>query len=235
MSGVVTHLDATHPQFPSTGCALREPNGLLAVGGNFRAETLLRAYRSGIFPWSGPEEPIMWWSPDPRAVIFTDRVHLPRSLRRDLRKNRYRITMDNAFERVVRACANRPRTWIRPDLIDGFCELHELGYSHSVEVWEGQTLVGGLYGIATGTYFSGESMFSRRTNVSKIALACLAQQLLRWGFPIIDCQQPSRHLQLLGAELIARDKFMEYLDDCHAREQPPRRWTSQLAVPYETQ
>lgn len=225
MSGVVAYLDEAHPKFPQTVTALRSPNGLLASGGNLDPQTLITAYGGGIFPWSGEDEPILWWCPDPRAVLFTEELHLPRSLRRQLRKEQYRVTMDTVFERVMHHCAQRPETWIRSDLYHSFCALHEQGYSHSIEVWNDEDqLVGGLYGIAIGRYFSGESMFSLCPNTSKIAVAYMVRQLHKWGFPMMDCQQPSAHLSMLGARTITRTDFLQRLSDYRMRQPVAHPW-----------
>src|SRR5579872_5132638 len=170
-------------RFPDAGTALRDPDGLLAVGGDLSAPRLLYAYRHGIFPWYHGDQPILWWSPDPRAVLFTDEFHLSASLRKRLRHGGFRLSFDTAFEQVVAACAaprpNQPEggTWITPEMQAAYTRLQEMGYAHSVEVWMDGELAGGLYGIAMGTVFFGESMFSRRRDASKIALACLSRRL----------------------------------------------------------
>ena len=203
--------------FPPVTQALRSPNGLLAAGGDLSAPRLLEAYRHGIFPWFSEGEPILWWSPDPRMVLFPGEFKLSRSLRKTLRKGSHEVRMDTAFEQVMRACA-APRegasgTWIHEEMIDAYCELHRLGYAHSVETWMGGQLAGGLYGIALGRMFYGESMFSRRTDASKIALAHLAAQLKRWDFGMIDCQMNTPHLASLGAREIPRKEFIARLQE----------------------
>jgi leucyl/phenylalanyl-tRNA---protein transferase len=215
-------LDPQYPEqpFPPVEQALREPNGLLAVGGDLHPLRLLSAYRQGIFPWYEEGQPVLWWSPDPRAVLFIREFRLRRSLRKRLRNARLRVTVDQAFESVMRACAlprpGQPGTWITPDMLKAYTTLHSMGWAHSVEVWgsDGE-LVGGLYGLALGQVFFGESMFSLRPDASKIGLATLACQLQRWGFEMIDCQQTTQHLVSLGAREIPRAMFVERLaHDC---------------------
>jgi len=203
--------------FPPITQALRSPNGLLAAGGDLSTDRLLQAYRHGIFPWFNAGEPILWWSPDPRMVLFPNEFKLSHSLRKTLRNGRYEVRFDSAYEQVMRACA-APRegasgTWIHDEMIAAYCELHRLGYAHSVETWIGNELVGGLYGVALGKMFYGESMFSRRTDASKIALAHLAAQLERWNFGMIDCQMNTPHLASLGAREIPRKDFIARLQD----------------------
>jgi leucyl/phenylalanyl-tRNA---protein transferase len=203
--------------FPPVTQALRSPNGLLAAGGDLSAARLLEAYRHGIFPWFGEDEPILWWSPDPRMVLFPHEFKVTRSLRKTLRNGRYEVRTDASFEQVMRACA-APRegasgTWIHEDVIAAYCELHRMGYAHSVETWMDGELVGGLYGMALGRMFYGESMFSCRTDASKIALAHLAAQLDKWNFGLIDCQMNTPHLASLGAREIPRKEFIARLQD----------------------
>ena len=202
-------------EFPDTSLALQDPNGLIAVGGDLSPERILAAYHRGIFPWFNPDDPILWWSPDPRTVVFPNQLHISKSLRKTLRKATYRVTFDNCFEKVMRACA-APRsyadgTWINEDIIQGYCALHERGYAHSVEVWRDEELVGGLYGMALGRVFFGESMFSRADNASKVGFAYLVRQLCAWNFQLIDCQVGSDHLFSLGAVEIPRDEFQQLL------------------------
>jgi len=202
--------------FPPVETALIEPNGLLAAGGDLSAERLLSAYRRGIFPWYSPGEPLLWWSPDPRMVLFPEEVRISRSLNRILKSPNYEIRLDSAFAKVIEACA-APRedgggTWISAEMQTAYRRLHQLGYAHSVETWidlEGQgTLVGGLYGVAIGRVFYGESMFSRLSNASKIGLAHLCRFLERRGFVVIDCQMNTAHLASLGAREIPRQDFV---------------------------
>ena len=203
--------------FPPVTQALRSPNGLLAAGGDLSTPRLLEAYRHGIFPWFSEGEPILWWSPDPRMVLFPGEFKLSHSLRKTLRKGPHEVRTDTAFEQVMRACA-APRegangTWIHEEMIAAYCELHRLGYAHSIETWMNGQLAGGLYGIALGRMFYGESMFSRRTDASKIALAHLAAQLKRWDFGMIDCQMNTPHLASLGAREIPRKEFIARLQE----------------------
>jgi leucyl/phenylalanyl-tRNA--protein transferase len=199
-------------RFPDASLALREPDGLLAVGGDLSVERILSAYRNGIFPWYSNQQPILWWSPDPRTVLFPERLKISRSLRKTLRKNLFTVTLDQAFEDVIRACAelraDGAGTWITPDMAEAYLNLHRQGYAHSVECWRDGNLAGGLYGIALGGVFFGESMFSRVSEASKVALCYLVRQLQAWGYGLIDCQVYSDHLASLGAEEIPRDNFV---------------------------
>ena len=203
--------------FPQVEQALRSPNGLLAAGGDLSTARLLEAYRHGIFPWFSEGEPILWWSPDPRMVLFPHEFNISHSLKKILRNGHHKVLFDTAFEQVMRACA-APRagasgTWIHEEMITAYCELHRLGYAHSVETWMDGKLTGGLYGMALGRMFYGESMFSLRSNASKIALAHLAAQLKRWNFGMIDCQMNTPHLASLGAREIPRKDFIASLQD----------------------
>jgi leucyl/phenylalanyl-tRNA--protein transferase len=203
--------------FPSVELALRTPNGLLAAGGNLTIPRLLEAYRSGIFPWFNPGEPILWWSPNPRMVLIPGEFNTSRSLAKILRNSIYEVRCDTVFEQVMRCCA-APRkghlgTWIDEEMITAYCALHSLGYAHSVETWKDGNLAGGLYGVSIGRMFYGESMFSDVSNASKIALAHLARQLDRWEFGMIDCQMNTRHLATLGAREISRTEFITRLQE----------------------
>ena len=216
--------------FPDPDLAMS--SGLLAVGGDLSPERLLLAYRVGIFPWYSEGQPILWHSPDPRAVIVPARLHVPRSLKRQMRRGPYEIRLDTAFERVVRECAEiaRPEgegTWITRDMIAAYTRLHELGYAHSAEAWEGDRLVGGLYGVSLGGAFFGESMFARSSDASKIALVSLVCQLEDWNFDLVDCQMHTRHLERFGAELWPRPRFSEVL--AHSVERTTRRGPWQLS------
>ena len=193
------------------------PEGLLAIGGDLSTERLLEAYRHGIFPWYSEGQPILWWSPDPRTVLFPQRLHVSRSLKRSLRPGRFTVTFDQCFETVVRHCAG-PRTqypeggtWITPAMLEAYAALHQKDHAHSVETWQGDQLVGGLYGVAIGGAFFAESMFTKVDDASKVALVCLVRQLHAWGFPIIDCQQSSPHVLRLGAEEIPRHVYIEHV------------------------
>jgi len=199
--------------FPPCTRALREPDGLLAAGGDLSVPRLLAAYRRGIFPWYEEPQPILWWSPDPRAVLFPEELHLSRSFRRRLRESPYTIRMDSAFARVIAACARVPRagqagTWIGPAMQRAYAALHRAGHAHSMEAWDGERLVGGLYGVAIGRVFFGESMFATAPDASKIAFAHLARWLRQRGFALIDCQQDTAHMRRFGARCIAREEFL---------------------------
>ena len=210
-------LDPDNPDapFPPVDQAEIEPNGLLAVGGDLAPERLLNAYRSGIFPWFSGDQPILWWSPNPRTVLYPESLAISRSLRKTLRNKPFRITFDQDFLEVVDACS-QPRgtengTWITQQMIEAYARLHQLGHAHSVEVWLENALVGGLYGVAIGQVFFGESMFSRERDASKCGLVHLVRQLLEWEFRMIDCQVYSSHLISLGAEEISRSLFCKKL------------------------
>ena len=207
--------DAPDAPFPPADSALREPDGLLAIGGDLSAERLLNAYRQGIFPWYSEGQPILWWSPDPRMVFATDGVRLSSRFLRSLRGSPWTVRADTAFDAVIDACAGVPRpgqdgTWITAGMRQAYRGLHRLGHAHSVEVFDGEGgLVGGIYGVACGRMFFGESMFSARSGGSKVALAALARQLHRWGWPLIDAQVENPHLLSLGARRWPRGRFLE--------------------------
>ncbi|MEJ5301599.1 MAG: leucyl/phenylalanyl-tRNA--protein transferase [Thermodesulforhabdaceae bacterium] len=193
-----------------------DPDGLLALGGDLSPRRLILAYSWGIFPWYSKGEPILWWSPDPRLVIFPEKIKISKSLKRVIKKGVFRVSMDEAFSQVVRSCAETRLqkgigTWITPEMVEAYEKLHNLGYAHSVETWYGDELVGGLYGVSLGLAFFGESMFSRMADASKIALVFLAKTLQLWGFKIIDCQVTTDHLIRMGAEEIPRRTFLEIL------------------------
>lgn len=221
----LTLLDPDHPQqgFPPLQKALKQPNGLLAFGGCLSPQRLVNAYRHGAFPWFNPGEPILWWSPDPRLVLFPEQLNVSRSLAKTLRRQLFDIRYDTAFDEVIAACA-APRepgggTWITDDMRQAYLTLHDLGIAHSIEAWQEGQLVGGLYGIAIGRVFFGESMFHRKTDASKVAFVHLARQLSAWGYQLIDCQVSSEHLLSLGAEEIPRKQFAELLN--RYRDQSP--------------
>ncbi len=197
--------------FPPVGQALEEPDGLLAVGGDLSPERLIQAYRQGIFPWFGKEQPILWWSPDPRTIIFPRKFHRSRSLERTLRRGHFKVTRNVDFGAVIRGCAAmrglETDTWITTEMVVAYEKLHQLGYAHSFECWAGDELAGGLYGVIIGRVLFGESMFSRQPDASKIVLAHLCQQ----DFQLIDCQVSNPHLQRLGAEQIPRSRFIALL------------------------
>ncbi len=198
-------------------CHLAEPDGLLAVGGDLSAERLLLAYRMGIFPWYSDETPILWWCPHPRLVLFPQEIRVSRSLRRVLKHERFRVSFDRDFRSVIESCATVRRkggegTWIVPEMIDAYCRLHALGFAHSVESWDGETLAGGLYGVALGRIFFGESMFALKPDASKVAFVHLVHRLQEQGYLLIDCQVSTDHLKRFGARDIPRDLFLMYLE-----------------------
>jgi leucyl/phenylalanyl-tRNA--protein transferase len=214
-----------------------EESGLLAVGGDLRSERLLLAYSMGIFPWYSQGQPILWFSPDPRMVLQPEHLHVSKSLRKQIASGRYEVRFDTAFARVVRACAEVPRpdqegTWITWEMEQAYIKLQELGFAHSAEAWEGETLVGGLYGVSLGDCFFGESMFSLRADASKVAFVTLANQLASWGIELIDCQVHTAHLERFGAEEWPRAKFLRVLQD--ALQGPTRRGHWQLPSIVET-
>lgn len=202
--------------FPPVEQALIQPDGLLCFGGDLASERLIAAYQRGIFPWYSAGQPIMWWSPSPRCVIYPEEHTISRSLRKTCRNSNYKFSMNQDFEGVIHACAE-PRsdgegTWITPEMRAAYNQLHKQGYAHSAEIWRGNELVGGLYGLAIGRIFFGESMFSRESNTSKMAMACLVKRLHHHGFTLIDCQVSSPHLFTLGAREIQRKQFIHELD-----------------------
>ena len=212
---MITWLNRASLKFPPLHKALREPNGLLAAGGDLSAERLVAAYRHGCFPWYQDGQPLLWWSPDPRTVLLPNNLHISRSLRKILRSDLFSVTFDRNFTDVIHACSE-PRkdedgTWITSEMQAAYFALHAQGHAHSVEVWQQDQLVGGLYGIAIGQLFFGESMFSRTSNASKVGFVTLVSALKAAGFVLIDCQMPTAHLISLGAESIRRSEFSEYL------------------------
>ena len=231
----LAELDPAAPtRFPDPRDALHEPNGLLAFGGDLSPARLLAAYGRGIFPWFGEGEPILWWSPDPRCVFRTKALRINRSLRRQLRGKPWRLAVDRAFEAVIRACA-APRdghagTWILPEMVEAYTRLHRLGHAHSVEVWDGARLVGGVYGVAVGQLFCGESMFSAESGGSKLALVALAGLLRQWGWPLIDAQVANAHTLGLGAEEIPRERFLREASRLAALPGRVGRWTDAEAL-----
>ena len=215
-------------RFPDVALALREPDGLLAVGGDLSPERIVAAYRQGIFPWYSAGQPILWWSPDPRAVLFPEQLRISRSLAKTLRRESYTVTADREFQRVMEQCA-APRkgesgTWITPEMQSSYLQLHELGVAHSVECWRGEELAGGLYGLAIGRVFFGESMFTRQRDASKVAFVHLVERLRGWGYGLIDCQVVTAHLTSLGAVAIPRSRFVAMV--ARLCDQPGRegRW-----------
>ncbi|WP_346797426.1 leucyl/phenylalanyl-tRNA--protein transferase [Halomonas sp. Bachu 37] len=209
-------LSAHPPRFPCPSTALPEPNGLLAAGGELSPLWLVQAYRQGIFPWFGDDDPVLWWSPDPRMVLLPKQFRLRRSLAKRLRNAGFQVTLNQHFTEVMAACAapraGEAETWITAEMHAAYCELHALGIAHSIEIHHDQRLVGGLYGLAMGPVFFGESMFSRERDASKVALAYLSSAMQRHGGKLIDCQMHTPHLASLGATSIARDRFIGYLE-----------------------
>jgi len=219
--------------FPPIGEALTDPDGLLAAGGNLDVDTLLTAYQLGIFPWFDQTQPILWWSPDPRTVLYPGHTHVSRSLKKTLNKidseKRFTITIDQAFSEVITECS-RPRgndhgAWLTPKMIHAYINLHNNNHAHSVECWQGEQLVGGIYGVSIGRVFFGESMFSRVTNASKICLVKLSDYLQTWGYDLIDCQVESDHLRRMGAVQITRDTFIRKLVHSCQKSPAEQAWT----------
>lgn len=226
-------LDTKPVAFPPTHLAMTDPDGLLAIGGDLTPEWLLNAYHKGIFPWFNENEPILWWTPNPRSVLFIDSLKVRRSLVKTIRKGHFQVTLDQAFAEVVQNCADIPRddqdgTWITNDMFNAYQQLHETGHAHSVEVWQDGDLVGGLYGVAIGQVFFGESMFSKQSDASKIALVALCQQLKDWGFRMIDTQVETAHLKSLGAKLISREHFEGILEEDTQKSQPSTQWQMEI-------
>ena len=224
-----------HQPFPPAHLAMRDPNGLLAIGGDLSLTRLIRAYSSGIFPWYNPDEPILWWSPDPRAIIYPDRLRVSRSLGRSVRRSDYAVTLDQGFGQVISSCsAPRARgrgTWLGTEMREAYMQLHLNGYAHSVEIWREGQLVGGLYGVALGRAFFGESMFSKATDTSKIALYWLCEQLHAWGFRLVDCQVGSAHLGSLGATEVSRERFLNLLREAVAAPARTGQWRFDIPLP----
>ncbi len=197
---------------------LADDNGLIAVDGDLSEQRILTAYSMGIFPWYSEGDPILWWSPDPRLVLFPHDFKIARSLRQTMNRNQFTVTLDNAFEEVIKNCATVHRkcdggTWITDEMLDAYIGLHKSGFAHSVEAWHKGKLVGGLYGLSLGSVFFGESMFTRKSNASKVAFASLVNQLIKWDFSLIDCQVTTPHLQSLGAREIPRSEFLNLIKD----------------------
>lgn len=220
--------ESPNSAFPPTVEAMESPNGLLAWGGDLHPDRLLQAYRKGIFPWYSDGQPILWWSPAPRCVIFPEQIYLSSRTRRRYNSGQYRLSLDAAFAQVIEACA-KPReddngTWITPEMVTAYTELHELGHAHSLEVWNEQELAGGIYGLAIGSVFFGESMFSRETDASKIALIALCRQMGAWGYGMLDCQVGNPHLFSMGAEELTREGFDILLHQFLAKEPAHDAW-----------
>ncbi|NGY06795.1 leucyl/phenylalanyl-tRNA--protein transferase [Solimonas terrae] len=227
-----------HQPFPPVHLAMRDPNGLLAIGGDLSPTRLVRAYRQGIFPWYNPDEPVLWWCPDPRTVLFPSEIHISHSLGKTIRRGNYALSFDRAFESVLEACsAERGRsrgTWLGEDMRHAYLELFRRGHAHSVEVWRDGALIGGLYGVTLGRVFFGESMFSRASDASKLALYWLCRQLQSWNFEMIDCQVSSAHLLSLGAQEMRREPFLKLLAVAVEPAPPNRSWTFDVGAPADT-
>jgi len=227
---MLPYLDPHQPNqgFPDLDEALTDPDGLLAAGGCLSTTRLLNAYRNGIFPWYSEEDPILWWSPDPRLVIFPNQLHISKSLQKTIRKQNFTLSFDQAFADVIAACSNpRPDeagTWLSAEMQSAYIQLHQQGHAHSIEVWSNNQLVGGLYGVAIGRVFFGESMFHTQTDASKIAFVSLVQQLTEWGYQLIDCQVHSNHLVSLGAEEIPRSHFTSLLKQYRSQLPHKQAW-----------
>ncbi|MEC8296950.1 MAG: leucyl/phenylalanyl-tRNA--protein transferase [Pseudomonadota bacterium] len=236
--------------FPPVDTALDEPNGLLAFGGDLSPARLFSAYSQGIFPWFSDDEPLLWWSPDPRAIIDLDNFVASKSLKKLARKQKYTVTLNYAFDRVIEACSSTPRknpntgelnseTWITDDMIGAYRQLNGLGLAHSVEVWDGETLVGGLYGVGIGKVYCGESMFHRESNTSKLAMMALVEHMKSHDMAFIDCQLPTDHLSSLGANVLSRENFIEKLEnnnhtlteDGRLSEDYLNRWKPRVITP----
>lgn len=222
--------------FPDPRCACAEPDGLLAIGGGLEPARLLRAYSAGIFPWYEAGQPILWWSPDPRAVFPTDALHLPRRLARTLRHCGWQVRADHAFDAVIHACATVPRrgqrgTWITAEMQAAYRHLHALGHAHSIEVLDaGGALIGGVYGVATGRLFSGESMFSHQPVASQLALLALARQLAAWGWPLLDAQVMNPHLARFGAIELPRGAYLDAIAPLVLATEPAGHWRERFGI-----
>ena len=221
---MLTWLGAGHA-FPPVEKALKEPNGLLAAGGDLSAVRLLEAYRRGIFPWYAGGEPLLWWSPDPRMVLYCAELKVSRSLGKNLRNKGYEVRVDTAFRKVIKGCSARKETWLGREMQAAYLALHEAGHAHSFETWREDDLVGGLYGVAIGRMFYGESMFSTATDASKVALVGLVRALAARGFPLIDCQMKTPLLASLGAREIPRAAFLRALAALVNYAEPPGKWS----------
>jgi leucyl/phenylalanyl-tRNA--protein transferase len=208
---------------------MADPSGIIAVGGDLHPDRVLLAYHSGIFPWYSEGQPLLWWSPDPRMVLRPSELKVQRSLKKRVKRGDYRITFDTVFSQVLDGCAETPRpdqdgTWLTEPLKAAFVELHRRGIAHSVEAWQDDTLVGGLYGLAIGRVFCGESMFTRRSDASKVAFVHLVRQLERWGFPMVDCQVHTPHLERFGAYETPREAFLDEFRSLASMPGRPGPW-----------
>ena len=230
-------LDADNPEspFPPAKSALKDPEGLVAAGGDLKPTRILRAYHEGLFPWYEEDQPILWWSPNPRGVLYPKDFIAHKSLLRTIKRNHWKISYDKSFLKVMQACAeprnNSRGTWITNDMIEAYVNLHNLNHAHSLEVHnEAEELIGGIYGISIGTIFFGESMFSRVTDASKVALLYLSAYLDSWGYDIIDTQLPSTHLTSLGGSEMARDKYLSLLSRYTAQSSNSKAWQVQPEI-----
>ncbi|GIV32723.1 MAG: leucyl/phenylalanyl-tRNA--protein transferase [Chitinophagales bacterium] len=226
--------------YPFPDPRLAHPSGIVGFGGSLEPGRLLQAYRMGIFPWYSEGDPIIWWSPDPRMVLYPDEIKISHSMRKVLKDGYFRITFDICFRDVIRGCREQPRpgqnsTWITPEMTNAYTQLHDMGYAHSVEVWLDDRLAGGLYGVSLGSYFSGESMFSRVSNASKAGLIVLAKTLQKQGFAMIDCQTYTPHLASMGARHISRQQFLKELQACLTGRTLAGSWQQMKPVCYPFQ
>lgn len=230
---MIYQLNGTAPEttFPDPARAEREPDGLLAIGGDLHPRRLLQAYAQGIFPWYSEDQPILWWSPDPRTVLYPSKVHVSRSLRKLLRRGGLSLRIDTAFDAVTRECAaprtDQEGTWLSPEMQLAYQHLHCLGVAHSIELWRQQELVGGLYGLGIGGAFFGESMFSRVTSASRVVMVFLCERLLAFGYHFLDCQVFNPHLESMGAEEIPRARFLDELAAAVSAPEPTGMWQAQ--------
>lgn len=218
---------------------LANEDGILAVGGDLSMERLLLAYQNGLFPWYNPDDPILWWSPDPRFVLFPAELKIAKSMRSYFNQRKFEVTFDEEFEQVIKACQRQSRkgqgggTWISDGIVEAYINLHKAGFAHSVEVWNGDELVGGLYGICLGKIFFGESMFSKVNNASKVGFITLVRMLEKWDFKLIDCQQETRHLKSLGGRGISRSNFLKYIERNKKEKNLRRSWKGIVDDPFE--
>ena len=218
---------------------LANEDGILAVGGDLSVERLLLAYQIGLFPWYNPEDPILWWSPDPRFVLFPSELKIAKSMRSYFNQRKFEVTFDQEFEKVIRACKEQYRkgqgggTWISEDMVEAYCALHKEGFAHSVEVWKDKELVGGLYGVCLGKIFFGESMFSNVNNASKVGFIALVRMLEDKGFNLIDCQQETQHLKSLGGRSISRSDFLQIVSDNKKEKVMRGNWSGIIDDPFE--
>ncbi len=221
------HIAFPHPE-------LANEDGILAIGGDLSAERLLHAYQIGLFPWFNPDDPILWWSPNPRFVLFPEELKVAKSMRPYFNQKKFTCSVDTQFEAVMRACQSQYRpgqgggTWISEEMIEAYCHLHDLGYAHSCEVWQEGKLVGGLYGLGIGKVFFGESMFAQVSNASKFGFITLVRQLQEWGYWLIDCQQETRHLESLGARNIPRPQFLDFMEKNREEFTERGKWTERM-------